>query len=150
VIFLWKNSKWHKKLTALIVMGALGISVTAPLPKAEAVDAWGAAAQALGVYAAYKSSLAGILALGNDVNAQVQSRIQDVQKNGLDGNDNDVQVVNSVMAQLLAKGNYVLKVNSLPFVWAVNDSKDFNAACYPTNYISINRALVRGLNMEPD
>lgn len=131
-------------------MGALGISVTAPLPKAEAVDAWGAAAQALGVYAAYKSSLAGILALGNDVNAQVQSRIQDVQKNGLDGNDNDVQVVNSVMAQLLVKGNYVLKVNSLPFVWAVNDSEDFNAACYPTNYISINRALVRGLNMEPD
>ena len=147
---MWKNSKWHKKLTALIVMGALGISVTAPLPKAEAVDAWGAAAQALGVYAAYKSSLAGILALGNDVNAQVQSRIQDVQKNGLDGNDNDVQVVNSVMAQLLANGNYVLKVNSLPFVWAVNDSKDFNAACYPTTYISINRALVRGLNMEPD
>lgn len=147
---MWKNSKWHKKLTALIVMGALGISVAAPLPKAEAVDAWGAAAQALGVYAAYKSSLAGILALGNDVNAQVQSRIQDVQKNGLDGNDNDVQLVNSVMAQLLAKGNYVLKVNSLPFVWAVNDSEDFNAACYPTNYISINRALVRGLNMEPD
>lgn len=147
---MWKNSKWHKKLAALTLVGALGISVAAPLPKAEAVDAWGAAAQALGVYAAYKSSLAGILALGNDVNAQVQSRLQDLEKNGLDANDNDVQVVNAVMAQLMANGHYVLKVNSLPFVWAVNDSKEFNAACYPTNYISVNRALVRGLNMEPD
>ena len=133
-----------------MLIGLLGTSVFSPLPKAGAVDAWGTAAQALGVYAAYKSSLASILALGNDVNAQVQSRLQDVAKNGQDPNNHDVQVVNAVMQQLVSKGDYVLKTNSLPFVWAVNDSRDFNAACYPTNYISINRALVRGLNLEPD
>lgn len=144
------NSKLHKKIKLAVLTGLVGASVMVPLPKAEAVDAWGAAAQALGVYAAYKSSLASILALGNDVNAQVQSRRQDIEKNGQDPNAHDVQVVNSVMQQLVDKGDYVLKTNSLPFVWAVNDSKDFNAACYPTNYISINRALVRGMNLEPD
>lgn len=143
-------SRLHKKIAAIVTAGLLGAGVYLPLPKAEAVDAWGAAAQALGVFAAYKSSLASILALGNNVSAQVQSRAQDIEKNGLDPNAHDVQVVNEVMEQLVSKGHYVLKVNSLPFVWAVNDSKDFNASCYPTNYISINRALVRGMNLEPD
>lgn len=141
----------YRKLAGLLAGSMLTMgTILTPVKPAEAVDAWGAAAQALGVYAAYKSSLASILALGNDVSAQVQSRNQDIAQNGLDPNDNDVQVVNGVMEQLVAQGDYVLKTNSLLFVWAVNDSKDFNAACYPTNYISINRALVRGLNMEPD
>ena len=130
-------------------MLTLGMVLT-PVKPVEAADVWGAAAQALGVYAAYRSSLTSILALGNDVSAQVQSRKQDIEQNGLDFNANDVQVVNAVMEQLVSRGAYVLKVNSLPFVWAVNDSKDFNAACYPTNYISINRALVRGMNMDQD
>ncbi|MBP3781452.1 MAG: M48 family metalloprotease, partial [Selenomonas sp.] len=131
--------------------GCVGLSTALlPLSKAEAVDGWGAAAQALGVYAVYKSSLVSILALGNDANAQVQSRAQDIRQNGLDPNPNDVRVVDAVMQQLVLHGDYVLKNNSLPFIWAVNDSKDFNAACYPTNYISVNKALVRGLNLEPD
>ena len=138
-----------RKITAILAAGMLGTAVLLP-PRVEAVDAWGAAAQALGVFAAYRSSLASILALGNNVSAQVQSRAQDIEKNGVDPNSHDVQVVNKVMEQLVDRGAYVLKVNSLPFVWAVNDSNDFNAACYPTNYISINRALVRGLNLEPD
>ena len=140
----------HKKITTAVAAALVGAGIWLPLPKAEAVDAWGAAAQALGVFAAYQSSLASILDLGNNVSAQVQSRAQDLEQNGLDPNAHDVQVVDQVMEQLVNKGDYVLKVNSLPFIWAVNDSKDFNAACYPTNYISINRALVRGLNLEPD
>ncbi len=143
-------SRLRRKIAITVTLGLVGASAWLPLPKAEAVDAWGAAAQALGVFAAYQSSLASILALGNDVSAQVQSRAQDIEQNGLDPNAHDVQVVDTVMEQLVSKGDYVLKVNSLPFIWAINDSKDFNAACYPTNYISINRALVRGLNLEPD
>ena len=76
-------SRLHKKIAAIVTAGLLGAGVYLPLPKAEAVDAWGAAAQALGVFAAYKSSLASILALGNNVSAQVQSRAQDIEKNGL-------------------------------------------------------------------
>ncbi len=149
-VIILLNRKLSKKICAAVLAGLFSTSLILPVSRVEAADAWGAAAQALGVYAAYQSSLASILALGNDVNAQVQSRKQDMDKNGQDPNDNDVQVVNAVMRQLVSKGAYVLKTNSLPFVWAVNDSKDFNAACYPTNYITINRALVRGLNLEPD
>ncbi len=142
-----KNCKIKHVLMAGIF--ASGV-VLAPMKPVQAVDAWSAAAQALGVFAAYKSSLSSLLALGNNVNAQVQSRVQDLRKNGQDPNGNDVAVVDSVMNQLVSQGDYVLRTNSLPFVWAVNNSTDFNAACYPTNYISINRALVRGMNLDPD
>ncbi len=133
-------------LSGLLITG----TVMLPVQRAEAVDAWAAAAQALGVLAAYNSSLSSILAIGNNVNAQVQSRSQDEQENGLDPNHHDIAVVNGVMKQLVAKGDYVLKANSLPFTWMVNNSKEFNASCYPTNYVSINKALVRGLNLDPD
>lgn len=132
-------------LCALLVPGlALG------MPRAEAVDVWGAAAQALGVFAAYQSSLSSILAMGGNVHAQVQSEKQDIAQNGIDPNPNDTQIVDRVMEQLTQKGTYVLPANALPFIWRVNDSKEFNAACYPTDYVSINRALVRGLDCEPD
>ena len=142
---------WKKKLLAVLVCGALSFSsIALPAERAEAVDAWAVAAQSLGIFAAYKSSLASILALGNDVSAQVQSARQDMHENGEDPNHHDVEVVNRVMKQLIDKGDYVLKVNSLPFIWGVNDSSDFNAACFPTDYISINRALVRGLECDED
>lgn len=145
------NNRWKKRMLALTLSGVLMTGVVqAPMTRAEAVDAWAAAAQALGVLGAYKSSLSSILAMGNNVSAQVQSQRQDIEQNGIDPNRNDVQVVDFVMDQLVHKGDYVLKANSLPFCWTVNNSSDFNAACYPTNYVSINKALVRGLNLDPD
>ena len=143
--------RWKKRLTALVLSGLMVMgTVLLPAQRAEAVDSWAAAAQALGVLAAYNASLSSILSIGNNVNAQMQSRIQDEQENGLDPNHHDTAVVDGVMKQLVAKGDYVLKVNSLPFTWMVNNSKDFNASCYPTDYVSINKALVRGLNLDPD
>ena len=116
--------------------------------KTFAADAWAIAAEALGVLAAYRSTLVQMLALGNDVNAQMAVRKQDAEKNGVDKNKRDVEIVNSVMTRLVNGGQYELRVNSLPFVWSVNDNEKFNAACYPMNYISVNRGLVRGLNCD--
>ena len=141
--------KLRKKLVACVLAGLLGISACLPLP-AEAVDAWAVAAQALGVYGAYKSTLSAILSLGNEPSAQMQSRRQDIAQNGQDPNRHDVELVDKVMQQLVGQGDYVLKPNSLPFIWSVNNSDNFNAACYPTNYVSVNRALVRGLECEID
>ena len=140
------------KLASLCLAVSLGLEMFLPVPVAEAarVDPWAAAAQALGVYAAYKSSLSSVLAIGNDPWAQISGRLQDLRANGRDRNEHDWAVVNEVMEQLVSKGDYVLKVNSLPFMWGVNDSNDFNAGCYPTNYISVNRALVRGLQCDRD
>ena len=111
-----------------------------------AADAWAVAAEALGVLAAYQSTLREMLALGNNVNAQMEVRKQDREKNGVDKNKRDVELVDSIMTRLVNGGQYELRANSLPFVWSVNDSDKFNAACFPMNYISVNRGLVRGLN----
>lgn len=111
-----------------------------------AADAWAIAAEALGVLAAYQSTLKEILALGNNANAQMEARKQDIEKNGVDKNPRDVELVDSIMRRLVDGGRYELRVNSLPFVWSVNDNEKFNAACFPMNYISINRGLVRNLN----
>ncbi|HBT78607.1 MAG TPA: peptidase M48, partial [Selenomonas sp.] len=140
----------HKKIAAGLLAGLTAFTFLLPLPRAEAVDVWGAAAQALGIFGIYQSSLSSVLAMGNNVHAQIQSRQQDLKENGRDPNRHDIDVVNGVMQQLVGQADYALKDNNLPFIWSVNDSKDFNAACYPTNYVSINRALVRGLNCDPD
>ncbi len=116
--------------------------------KTFAADAWAIAAETLGVLAAYRSTLVQMLALGNNVDAQMAVRKQDMEKNGVDKNKRDVEIVNSVMTRLVNGGQYELRVNSLPFVWSVNDNEKFNAACYPMNYISVNRGLVRGLNCD--
>lgn len=143
--------RWKKQVGMALGSVFLGTSLLVlPAGRAEAVDAWAVAAQSLGVLAAYKSSLASILAMGNDVNAQVASARQDRQENGLDDNEHDVRIVNKVMQQLVTQGRYVLKANSLPFIWGVNNSNEFNASCFPTDYISINRALVRGLECDED
>ena len=138
--------------TAATVLCALvmAVSVFVPPARAEAIDAWGIAAQALGVFGAYHSALGAVLALGNDVHAQVQSKRQDVAENGRAHNARDIQLVDGIMERLVRDGDYVLRVNSLPFTWAVTDSTVFNAACYPTDYVTINRGLIRGLNSNVD
>ena len=132
-----------KKFLIVILLTAATILNPA---KVFAADAWAIAAEALGVLAAYQSTLREILALGNNVDAQMAVRKQDMEKNGVDKNKRDIEIVDSVMTRLVNDGQYELKVNSLPFVWSVNDDEKFNAACYPMNYISVNRGLVRNLN----
>ena len=133
-------------LSVLVIVAA----TLFPSARAEAIDAWGIAAQALGVLGAYHSALGAVLALGNDVNAQVQSERQDIAENGHARNANDIALVDGIMERLVRDGDYVLRVNSLPFTWAVTDSSVFNAACYPTDYVTINRGLIRGLGGNVD
>ena len=130
------------------LIAILLVVMTLTPAKVIASDAWAIAAEALGVLAAYKSTLHEMLILGNNVNAQMAIRRQDIEKNGVDKNKHDVEVVDSVMKRLVNNGKYELRVNSLPFTWNVNDSEKFNASCYPMNYISVNRGLVRGLNCD--
>ena len=138
--------------TAATMLSVLVIAAATLFPpaRAEAIDAWGIAAQALGVLGAYHSALGAVLALGNDVSAQVQSERQDIAENGRARNARDIELVDGIMERLVRDGDYVLRVNSLPFTWAVTDSAVFNAACYPTDYVTINRGLIRGLGGNVD
>ncbi|MBR5912896.1 MAG: M48 family metalloprotease [Selenomonadaceae bacterium] len=134
-----------KIFTKILAAIILTVTLLTPL-KVQAVDAWAIAAQGLGVYAAYRSTLSSILAMGNDVTAQMTVKRQDEKANGVDQNPHDVEVVDNIMNRLVNSGEYELRVNSLPFIWNVNDSDKFNAACYPMNYITVNKGLLRTLN----
>jgi predicted Zn-dependent protease len=147
-----KSGSYGKKIMAASLLAAAvwGVPLSAPVQAAGAGDAIAAAASALGIFGAYKSCLSSILSVGNEVEAQVQGWKQDIAKNNADKDGLDQKAVDDVMHRLTEQGSYVLKANSLPFLWAVNDSDMFNASCYPTDYISINRGLVKGLNRQPD
>ena len=140
----------RKTAAAMLSILVIAAATLFPSARAEAIDAWGIAAQALGVLGAYHSALGAVLALGNDVNAQVQSERQDIAENGRARNANDIALVDGIMERLVRDGDYVLRVNSLPFTWALTDSSVFNAACYPTDYVTINRGLIRGLGGNVD
>lgn len=117
-----------------------------PAPHAAAgASGWELAASAISGLIAYKSTLDTMLDIGNNADYQRQSLLQDKRANGADANALDVRAVDDVMRRLTAPGMYVLPANNLPFTWHVNDSALFNAACYPTDYISVNRGLVRVL-----
>ena len=140
----------RKTAAAMLSVLVIAAATLFPSARAEAIDAWGIAAQALGVFGAYHSALGAVLALGNDVHAQVQSERQDIAENGRARNANDIALVDGIMERLVRDGDYVLRVNSLPFTWALTDSSVFNAACYPTDYVTINRGLIRGLGGNVD
>ena len=140
----------RKKFSAALAAAVLAAGMFVPMPRAQAIDAWAIAAQALGVFGAYKSSLAAVLAMGNDVHAQVESKRQDLAEQGRAKNESDIHLVDGIMERLVEHGDYVLRANSLPFTWALTDSPVFNAACYPTDYVTINRGLVHGLNGNVD
>lgn len=147
---------WQKKIKqgvmAALLAGMLAVNPY-QMPAAAASgsgDAWAVAAEALGVAAAYHACLHEILTMGNHAGCQMATLKQDTKEHGVDSNALDRQVVDQVMQQLAGKGKYVLDARSLPFRWQVNDNEEFNACCYPTDYVSVNRGLVRGLGCNPD
>ena len=144
---------WKRRLVAA---GLAAIALAAPvLPaaplavRAEAsssADVFTALAGVLGTAGMYSGYLAAILDAGNNAYYQEQTRRYDAYENGVDRNPKNHQIVDEVMEGLVERGTYVLDIRSLPFRWNVNDSAEFNAACFPTNYITVNKGLVVGLN----
>ena len=140
-----------KGLVRAVCAAGVAAALLLPAPVASAGAAgWGLAASAISGLLAYRSTLDAVLDMGNNADYQRQSLWQDRAANGTDGNAADIAAVDAVMGRLTADGLFVLPANNLPFVWHVNDSALFNAACYPTDYISVNRGLVRVLGGSED
>lgn len=136
-----------KKLTKLIAAAVAFAIFFLPL-RTLAADAWAIAAQAAGIWAVYQATLKSMMRLGNDVNAQMAARRQDIAQNGTAKNPRDVQLVDDIMTRLINSGGYELKANSLPFVWNINASEKFNASCYPMDYVSVNLGLLQNMNYD--
>lgn len=142
----------RRRLLCLGLSAVLSLSLLAPAAPAAASGetGWGLAASLLSGIIAYRSGYDMMLDLGNNASAQLSSYWQDRLENGRDDNENDQKLINGVMQQLLTRGSYVIPADGLPFSWQLTDSQVFNASCNPTNYISINRGLLRGMNGQTD
>ena len=144
---------WKRRLAAALLATMVFLPAAPFVPQAEAAsntDVFTALAGVLGTAGMYSSYLSAIMDAGNNAYYQEQTRLYDAHENGVDRNPMNHQIVGEVMEGLVERGNYVLDIRSLPFRWNVNDSAEFNAACFPTNYITVNKGLVVGLNGNVD
>ena len=144
--------KIGKKLRAAILASLL---CAAQLPHAAAVEAASLnpvmiGMSAIGGLLAYQGTLKEMLAIGNNVDYQISGLKQDLEENGEDKDAPDREVVDRVLGRITQHGEYALPINSLPFLWRVTAAETFNAACYPTDYITVNRGLVRALHHDED
>ena len=139
--------KIGKKLCAAILAGLVAAVPLAPqLPLAARAEAAALnpvliGISALGGLLAYQGTLKEMLAIGNNVDYQISGIKQDMEENGED---------KDALGRITEHGEYALAINSLPFLWRVNAGGAFNAACYPTDYITVNRGLVRALHHDED
>ena len=143
-----------KKVLCTISTGLLSCSLAfmpAGVPKAHAMDedSWNLLAQTIAttseINAQYNSIRDHFLAMGNNVIEQNNHLKQSVGQYGVDTNVEHNERVSRVINQILDKGDYAIKSDQLPFRWRVVDTNAWNAACYPTNYIEVNRGLVEDL-----
>ena len=144
---------WKRRLAAALLATTVFLPAAPFVPQADAAsntDVFTALAGVLGTAGMYSSYLFAIMDAGNNAYYQEQTRLYDAHENGVDRNPMNHQIVGEVMEGLVERGNYVLDIRSLPFRWNVNDSAEFNAACFPTNYITVNKGLVVGLNGNVD
>ena len=143
-----------KKVLYTISTGLLAGSLSfmpAGTPKAHAMDdnTWNILAQTIEttseMNAQYSAIRDQIIAYGNNVVEQNNNLKQSVGQYGLDTNLERNERVSKVMNQLIQNGDYALDSNQLPFRWRVVDTNVWNAGCYPTNYIQVNRGLIEDL-----
>ena len=137
------------RAVAATVTGAV-LWGTAPVAQADSGNAIGALAGVLTGAAMYNVYVSELLSSGNSAGNQAGLWNYDAEKNGVDKNPNDYLLVDRVMRRLVERGRYEKDIRALPFRWQVNDSKEFNASCYLTDYVSVNRGLVWGLNRNED
>lgn len=141
------------RLLRLATAGAMAIAVAFFPVRAAAADSSDiltALVGVLGTVGMYGSYLAVMLDTGNHALYQEQTLVYDVQENGRSSNQQDQRLVDDIMGRLVADGEYMLDIRSLPFRWQVNGGQDFNAACFPTNHITVNEGLIRGVNRQAD
>ncbi len=145
-------NKLKKKIASIALATTVTFSpLAAPVAHAaSSADAFTALAGVLGSFGMYSSYLAAILDAGDNSIYQHQTRMYDAEQSGVSANPNDHELIDNIMTRLVDNGDYVLDHRSLPFTWQVNDSKEFNAACFPTDFVTVNRGIISGLNRNAD
>ncbi len=143
--------KAPKKIRLAITAALLATMPLGAAPaQAASLDPMMIGMSVIGGFLSYHGTLKEMLAIGNNVDYQISGLKQDMETNGEEKDEKNRAVVDAVLTRLTQHGEYALQVNSLPFLWRVNANDAFNASCYPTDYISVNRGLVRALHHDED
>ena len=143
--------KAPKKIRLTIAAALLATMPLGAAPaQAASLDPMMIGMSVIGGFLSYHGTLKEMLAIGNNVDYQISGLNQDMETNGEEKDEKNRAVVDAVLTRLTQHGEYALQVNSLPFLWRVNANDAFNASCYPTDYISVNRGLVRALHHDED
>ncbi|MEX5284960.1 M48 family metalloprotease [Selenomonas sputigena] len=143
--------KAPKKIRLTIAAALLATMPLGAAPaQAASLDPMMIGMSVIGGFLSYHGTLKEMLAIGNNVDYQISGLKQDMETNGEEKDEKNRAVVDAVLTRLTQHGEYALHVNSLPFLWRVNANDTFNASCYPTDYISVNRGLVRALHHDED
>ncbi len=143
--------KAPKKIRLAIAAALLATMPLGAAPaQAASLDPMMIGMSVIGGFLSYHGTLKEMLAIGNNVDYQISGLKQDMETNGEEKDEKNRAVVDAVLTRLTQHGEYALQVNSLPFLWRVNANDAFNASCYPTDYISVNRGLVRALHHDED
>lgn len=146
-----------KKLRSLIAVGMMSVSLWAiPVhtPQVQAFDGQAAGqilGQVLGIAMNYNYIRDAFLLMGDDPVSQSQILQADIEQQGRDMTPRNNEVVDRVMKQLIERGDYALKSDNLPFRWIVNNNSNvWNAACYPHDFVTVNKCLVEDLKWNED
>ena len=150
----WSSFKRFGKKVKVAIATGIMVSLMAVSPPTAGATDWNTINTilfaAINASNGYNSVRNYVIAIGNEPMFQQQTLEEDLKRSELDTTPSHNALVNAVMTQLIEKGDYVLRSNSLPFRYRVNNSEVWNAACYPTNYITINRGLVEDLGRSED
>lgn len=138
-------------LTAALLTFAPVPGVLAPVAEASdlglAIDVLSGIFGTVSTYNYYEKYIGS---MANDPRQQKKMLDSDAQQNGVCTDVEINAVLDSVMNQMLERGEYAIPAKCLPFRWQVNESETFNASCTPMNYISVNKGFLRAVNYNRD
>lgn len=142
------NKRLKKMLAVSGTAFALAMPATSPVTHAEG---WTDILNGVIMTSAYHDIyLENMLSLGDDPYDQDKMLKKDMSEQGQSDDPRAIAVVDEVMNHLINNGNYVLKPNSLPYRWRVNNSEDINAACFYNNYVTVNEGIVKYYDYNPE
>ena len=140
------KKRWKKGISAAIAACLLSVNPMG-MPSAQAFGGWGSILGTV-IGGAIQSNAVReyYLSLGDNPNIQNANYLLSLQNAGNKERPVDPQAVrltNEIMDTMVAKGDYVLRNNSLPFRWEVVADDSFNASCYFSNFIAVHDGFIQ-------
>lgn len=139
-----RQKKWQKKVAAALLAAGMFSFLPAGLPTAQAFGWGNVVGSIIGASIQADALRSNFLNAGD--NPTVQNAHHDLATRHATANRPvdawAVKMTDEIMKQMIERGDYVLRNNSLPFRWQVVPNDTFNASCYFSNFIIVHDGFV--------